>query len=54
MWRRLLNSAAYATTTHKKPENMSDETGTQVKAQMTNECRVKMIQRKLYNARDPP
>ena len=54
MWRRLLNSAACATTTHKKLENMSDETGTQVKAQMTNECRVKMIQRELYNARDPP
>ena len=32
MLRRPLNSAALATTTHKKPEKVSDGTGTQVKA----------------------
>jgi len=28
MWRRLLNSAVLATTTHKKPKKVSDGTGT--------------------------
>ena len=32
MWRRPLNSATLATTTHKKPEKMSGGTGTQVRA----------------------
>ena len=32
MWRKPLNSAALATPTHRKPENVSDGTGTQVKA----------------------
>ena len=54
MWRRPLNSAALATTTHRKSEKVSDRTSTQVKAQMTNKCRMKMIQRELYNVRDPP
>ena len=54
MWRRPLNSAALATTTHKKPNRVSDETGTQVRAQMTNKWRIKMIQRELYNVSDLP
>ena len=52
-WRRPLNSAALATTTHKKPEKVSDGTDTQVRAQMINKCRIKMVQRELYNVRDP-
>ena len=54
MWRRPLNSAALATTTHRKPEEASDGTSTQVVAQMTNKCRIKIVQKELYNVRDPP
>ena len=53
MWRRLLNSAAVATTTHRKSGKMSDGTGTQVRVQMVNKCKIKMVQRVLYNGRDP-
>ena len=54
MWRKPLNSAALATTTHRKPKRVSDGTGTQVRAQMINKCRVKMAQKEVYNTRDPP
>ena len=53
MWRRPLNSAALAITTHRKSEKVSDGMGTQVRAQMINKCRMKMIQRDLYNMGDP-
>ena len=53
MWRRPLNSAALATTTHRRLKEVSDGDGTQVGAQMINKCRVKMTQRELYNVRDP-
>ena len=52
MWRRPLNSAILATTTHRKPERVSDETGIQVKARMINKCRMKMVQRRIYNVKD--
>ena len=54
MWRRPLNSTALATTTHRKPKRVSGGIDTQVRAQMINKCRMKMIQMKLYNVRDPP
>ena len=54
MWRKPLNSAALVITTHKKLEKVSNGTGTQVRAQMINKCRIKMVQRGLYNIRDPP
>ena len=54
MWRRPLNSAILAKATHRKPKRVSDGTGTQIRAQMTNKCRIKMVQRELYNVRDPP
>ena len=54
MWRRPLNSAILATTTHKKPKRVSNGTSTQVRAQMINKCRIKMFRRELYNVRDPP
>ena len=54
MWRRPLNSAALATTTHKRPEGVSDGTSTQVVAQMINKCRFKIVQEELYKRRDPP
>ena len=53
MWRRPLNSVVLAITTHKKPKRMSNGTDTQIRAQMTNKCRIKMVQRELYNVRDP-
>ena len=54
MWRKPLNSAALAITTHRKPEKVSDGPGTQVKAQMIEKCKMKMILRELYNVRDLP
>ena len=43
MWRRPLNSVALATITHKKPKRVSDGICTQVRAQMTNKCRIKIV-----------
>ena len=54
MWRKPLNDAALATASHKKPKGVSDGTGTQVRTQMVNKCRIKIIQRELYKVRDPP
>ena len=54
MWRRHLNSTALATTTHRKPKRVSDGIGTQVRTQMINKCRMKIVQRKIYNVKDPP
>ena len=48
MWRRPLNSAALAITTHRTPKRVSDGIGTQVRAQIINKCRIKMVQRKSY------
>ena len=54
MWRRPLNSTVLATATHRKLKNVSDGISTQVIAQMINKCRIKMVQKKLYNVRDLP
>ena len=54
MWRRPLNSDVLASTTHKKPERVSDETNTQIVAQMINKYRIKIVQKELYNVRNPP
>jgi len=54
MWRRPLNDAVLATTTHKKAKMVSDGTCIQVRTQMTNKCRIEMVQREIYNVRDPP
>ena len=54
MWRRPPNSTVLATTTHRRPERVSDGISTQVKAQLINKCRIKIIQREPYNVRDPP
>ena len=53
MLRRPLNSVALSTTTYKKPERVFDGIDTQVKAQMINKCRIKMVQGELYNVKDP-
>ena len=54
MWRKPLNSAALAITTHRKPERVSDRISTQVVAQMINKYMIKIVQKELYNIRDPP
>ena len=54
MWRKPLNNAVLATTTHRRSEGMSDGTSTQVATQMINKCRVKRVQEGLYNGKDPP
>ena len=54
MWRRPLNSAALATTTHRRSEGMFDGTSTQVATQMINKCKVKRVQEGIYNGKDPP
>ena len=54
IWRRPLNSAVLAITTHRKLKRVSDETDTQVRVQMINKCRVKIVERELYNVRNPP
>ena len=33
---------------------MSDGTSTQIVVQMINKCRIKIVQKELYNVRDPP
>ena len=53
MWRRHLNSETLVITTHKEPEEVSDGTDTQVKSQMNDKCKVKIIQRELYNVKNP-
>ena len=54
IWRRPLNSVGLVITTHRRLERVSDGTSTQVIAQMINKCRIKIVQRELYNVRGPP
>ena len=53
MLRRPLNSVVLATTTHRKPKRVFNGMDTQVKAQMINKCRIKIVRRELYNVKDP-
>ena len=53
MWKRPLNNTVLTTTTYKKSKRVSDGTDTQVRTQMINKCKIKMVQRELYNVRDP-
>ena len=53
MWRRPLNSAVLATTTHRRLERVSNGTSTQIVTQMIDKCRIKIVQRELYNIRGP-
>ena len=54
MWTRPLNSAISVTATHRTPARVSDETNTQVQAWMINKWKAKIVQRGLYNRRNPP
>ena len=52
MWRRLMNNETMVITTHREPKEVSNGTDTQVKSQINDKCRVKMIQRELYNVKN--
>ena len=54
MWRGLVNNVTLAITTHRKMGEMSDGTGTQVKVQMINKCKVLMTSRGLYKRGESP
>ena len=54
MWIRRLNSATLANATHKELSKVADGTSTQVRVQMINRWRVKMIQKGLYKVGDSP
>ena len=54
MWRGLANSVALTTTTHRKMGEMSNGTGTQVKVQMINKCKVLMTSKGLYKRGESP
>ena len=53
MWRRPLNSAALVTPTHRGPVRVSDGTSTQVVTWTIDKWRARIIQREIYNVRDP-
>ena len=54
MWKRHLNSKSLVITTHRGPEEVSDGTDTQMESQLNDKWRVvKMIQRELYNVKNP-
>ena len=43
IWKRPLNSVALAIATHRRPKKVSDGTGTQVKAQVVNKGKIRMV-----------
>ena len=53
MWRRPLNSAALVALTYRGPMRVSNGTSTQVVAWTTDKWRAKIIQRDIYNVRNP-
>ena len=54
MWRRQANSVTLASATHRRIREMPDGTGTQVKVQMANKCKVLINSRRLYKRRKSP
>ena len=54
MWRRQANNVTLANATHRKIRWMSDGTGTQVRVQMVNKCKVLITLRRLYKRRKSP
>ena len=48
MWRKHLNSKTLVITTHIEPEDVADGTDIQVKSQINDKCRVKMIKKEIY------
>ena len=56
MWRKRLNNTTLANAIHRELEKgkVADGTSTQVRVQMINRWRVKMIQKVLYKVGDSP
>ena len=54
MWRRQANGVTLASATHRRIREMFDGTGTQVKVQMANKCKVLINSRRLYKRRRSP
>ena len=54
MWRRRLNSTILANATHEELGKVADGTSIQVRVQMINRWRVKMIQKGLCKVGDYP
>ena len=54
MWKRRLNSATLVNATHRELRKVADGISTQVRVQMINRWRVKMIQKGLYKVGDSP
>ena len=54
MWKRRLNSATLVNATHRELRKVTDGKNTQVRVQMINRWRVKMIQKGLYKVGDSP
>ena len=54
MWRRPLNSAAFAAATHKGLKGVSDGMSAQVGVQVINKCKAQMIRDSLYNVEKLP
>ena len=54
MWRRRLNSVTLANVTHRELGKVANGTSIQVRVQMVNKWRVKMIQKGLYKIGDSP
>ena len=54
MWRRRLNSATLTNATHKELGKVADGISTQIRVQMINRWRVKMVQKGLYKVEDSP
>ena len=52
MWGRRLNNATLTTATHRELGKVVDGISTQVRVQMINKWRVKMIQKRLYKVED--
>ena len=53
IWRRPLNNVVLVALTHKEPMRVSDETNTQVVAWTIDKWKAKIIQKEIYNVRDP-
>ena len=52
MWKKYLNSETLVITTHKELEDVADGTDIQVKSQINDKCRVKMIKKEIYNVKN--
>ena len=53
MWKRPMNSAVLVASTHRGPVRVSDRTSTLAVAWTINKWRAKIIQKGIYNVRDP-